>query len=112
RPPAPETLIAGLARHPELVALEEQRSRSELDATLARREKLPDPEIGLTYGARTNFPDMVGIEVSLPIPIFAATKEDRLAAAATADAEAAQRRWRGQRDRLAASIRGAWAALQ
>lgn len=106
--PGRDDLLAGLDTHPALQAFDKGRQQAKLQAQLARKEKLPDPRVGLTYGVRPAFPDLVGIEVEVPIPLFASSKEERLAAAAEADAEALGRRKAAQRDALAASLESAW----
>lgn len=106
--PARDALVAGLDGHPSLRSLDKEREQARLQASLARKEKLPDPRVGLTYGVRPAFPDLVGIELEVPIPLFASSKEERLAAAAEADAEALGRRRGARRDALAAAVEAAW----
>lgn len=112
-PPLPlpdlDHLLASIERHPELQSLRHRQEALHLEAELARKEKMPDPEISLSYGVRAEHPDMVGIGLSFPIPIFGASRADRLAAAAHAEAEAIERRMRGRWDALAAELRAAHA---
>lgn len=110
--PELETLMAELDRHPQLEALRREREALELQAQLARKEKIPDPEISLSYAVRVDHPDMVGFGVSLPIPIFGAGRADRLAAAASAAAQATERRISGRRDALVSAVRAAYAQAQ
>ncbi|AKU91424.1 TolC family protein [Vulgatibacter incomptus] len=108
--PSEAALVADLESHPELQVLTRQEEQARLEARLAQREKWPDPEVGLAYGFRTNHPDMVGAEVMIPIPVFAASNQDRLAAAARAEAESASRRRVALRESLASQLRTARAA--
>ncbi|HLV60108.1 MAG TPA: TolC family protein [Fredinandcohnia sp.] len=102
-------LLERLHRHPELAAIDHRREALLLEAELAEKEVLPDPEVSVAYGVRLMHPDMVGVGVRFPIPIFGASRAERLAAAARADARALERRMQGERDALAAALRGAWA---
>src|SRR5690606_38834730 len=43
-------LLQGIDRHPDLVALSHRREALHLEADLARKEILPDPEVNLSYG--------------------------------------------------------------
>ncbi len=110
--PDEHELFAGLDSHPELRVLSEREAQARVEARLATREKWPDPEVGLAYGFRIGMPDMIGAEVVFPIPVFAGSNQDRQAAAARADAEAASRRRSARRDSLVADVRSAWAAVR
>jgi len=103
--PAEAEAIAAIDSHPELVAFGAQEERAKLDARLASREKWPDPEVGVAYGFRTGMPDMVSAEVSIPLPVFAASDQDRRAAAARADARAAASRREARKAALVAEVR-------
>lgn len=107
--PPLEELLGALDRHPEILALRHRMEAFHLEARLARREKMPDPEIGISYGVRATHPNTIGVGVSFPIPVFGASRADRLAAAAEAEAQAIERRLQGRRDALEAELRSAWA---
>lgn len=113
-PPAPELpdtpapLLASLESHPEIRALETQKERSLLEERLAKRDRWPDPEVGLMYGVRAEGHDMVGVDVMFTLPVFASSKEDRLAAAARADARSASLRKDARLNGLKAEARAAF----
>lgn len=110
--PSEAELLAAIHSHPELVALSKQEERAKLEARLASKDKWPDPEVGLAYGFRTGLPDMIGAEVSIALPIFASSDQDRRSAAATADARAAADRREARKSNLVAEARAALAALK
>jgi outer membrane protein TolC len=107
--PPLEELLAALDRHPELLALRHRKEALHLQARLARKEKVPDPEVGISYGVRAVHPNTISVGVSFPIPVFGAARADRLAAAAESEAQAIERRLQGRRDELEAELRAAWA---
>ena len=116
-PADPEALFAAVGAHPELKALAEQAERSEIEARLAERDRWPDPEIGVMYGVRNDVdgmdvPDMVGAEIMFRIPVFASSKENRLAAAARSEGRATNSRRQGRADQLLGEARGAYAAAR
>jgi len=110
--PAQAALVASIDAHPELVALSAEEERAKLDARLASKEKWPDPEVGIAYGFRAGMPDMVSAEVSIPLPIFAGSDQDRRAAASRADARAAASRREARKATLLGDARSAWAAAE
>lgn len=107
--PPLDRLLADLDRHPELVAFDHRREALELEAELARKEKMPDPELSLSYGVRFDQPDMVGVGVRFAIPVFGASRADRLAAAAHGEAQSIERRMEGRREALASALHAAHA---
>ncbi len=116
-PEDPESLFARIERHPELRVLAEEAKRSEIDARLSERDRWPDPEIGLMYGQRSDqgdmeVPDMVGAEIMFRIPIFAGSKENRLASASRTEARATRTRREGRANELRGEARGALAAAR
>lgn len=116
-PADPEALFAHVQAHPELRVLDEQAEGREIEARLAERDRWPDPEIGLSYGQRNDqngmeVPDMIGAEIMIRIPVFASSKEDRLAAAARSEARATRSRREGRANELLGEARGAYAAAR
>lgn len=107
-PPTPEPLLTSVESHPEIKGLEVQEERSLLEERLARRDRWPDPEVGLMYGVRAEGHDMVGVEVMFTLPIFASSREDRLAAAARSDARSASLRKEARSNGLKAEARAAF----
>lgn len=110
--PSEAELMASIEAHPELAAFSVEEERAKLDARLASKDKWPDPEVGVAYGFRSGLPDMVSAEVSIPLPIFAGSDQDRRAAAARADARAAASRREARKATLLGEARAAYAAAE
>lgn len=100
------TLLDHLPRHPELVASDRGVDRAEVDLSLARKSRQPDLNVELDYGYRTDYSDMVSLQVGIPLPIFTRNRQDRDIAAARSDldAQAAMREDLGRR--LQAEVSG------
>jgi len=111
-PDDPGALLARIASHPEVAALEEQAKRSEIEARLEARNRWPDPTVQLVYGQRNDAPDMVGAQVMFDIPVFAGSKEDRLAAAARTEAKALRNRREAVVRRMEGEARAAFSAAR
>jgi len=74
--PSPDTLIAwALGSRPALRAGAERVAAAEASLVAARRELLPDFQVGVQYQRRPAFPDMVSLMVGINLPIFAAAKQ-------------------------------------
>jgi outer membrane protein TolC len=64
----------------------EQVASAQVD--LARAEKHPDWSVGVSYGQRDHFSDLVSVEFSIDLPLFPGARQDRGIAARQADYEA------------------------
>ena len=64
----------------------EQMASAQVD--LARAEKHPDWGVGVSYGQRNRFSDLVSVEFSIDLPLFPGNRQDRGIAARQADYEA------------------------
>lgn len=74
--PAADTLIArAMDMRPALRAGSERVSASEAAASAARRELLPDLELGLALQSRPAFPDMLSVMVGVSLPLFAGARQ-------------------------------------
>ena len=115
-PPLPPLadLLASLAKHPELIAADRSIDRAEAEKQLAKKARQPDLNVEVDYGYRSDYSDMVSLQVGIPLPLFTHQRQDRGIAAAQAelDAEQAQRDDLGRRlaAQLAANYRE-WQAL-
>jgi cobalt-zinc-cadmium efflux system outer membrane protein len=89
----PDTLIAGIAHHRELLAYDADERAANADIALARAEKRPDWSVELDYAQRgPRYSNMVSLEFRVGLPIFAAQRQDpsiasKEAAAARIEAE-------------------------
>ncbi|NID14521.1 TolC family protein [Luteibacter yeojuensis] len=80
---------------PELVQAQAEQERAEAAVTVADRGRRPDPTLSLTGGQVRSGPRtdrVVGISVSIPLPVLNAGSYDVSAARADADAAFASRR--------------------
>ncbi len=74
-PPA-DTLIAwALDARPALRAAAERVAAADATLRAARRELLPDVQLGVAYQARPAFPDMLSLMVGVNVPVFAGAKQ-------------------------------------
>jgi outer membrane protein TolC len=55
---------------------------------LARADKHPDWSVGVSYGQRDRFSDLLSVEFSVDLPLFASHRQDRGIAARQAEYEA------------------------
>jgi outer membrane protein TolC len=118
--PAPlEETLRVLERHPRLGSFDQRERLAQTEVALARADYQPDWALSLDYGYRTAFPDFVGIQFEMDLPLFTAHRQDRALESRVAAAEEAravradlQRRlaaeaavfdadWRAARERLA-----------
>jgi cobalt-zinc-cadmium efflux system outer membrane protein len=97
-PPAAE-LLAPLATDelPEMVQIRAERASAEAGVQVARRARIPDPTVSLTGGQVRNGPisdRVIGVNLSIPLPVLDTGRADVVAAQAQADASAANVRAR------------------
>jgi cobalt-zinc-cadmium efflux system outer membrane protein len=95
-PPGPETIVPmPAADRPELVQARANQDRAEAGVAIAQRARRPDPTFSLTGGSvrsGTRTDRVVGLSVSMPIPILNTGRAEIAAAQAEADAAFASRR--------------------
>ena len=81
-----ETLTHGLHRHPEIAAFASKAQVLEAEVAEARAAKLPDWALELAYQQRgSQFGDMVSLQVSFDLPLFAGLRQDPQIAAKLAE---------------------------
>lgn len=74
--PSADSLVAmALGSRPGLQAAAERVAAAQASRTAARRDILPDFQIGLAYQARPAFPTMVSFMVGVSLPVFAASRQ-------------------------------------
>jgi len=95
-PPGPEAIVPMPATdRPELLQARANQDRAEAGVAIAQRARRPDPTVSLTGGrvrSGTRTDRVVGISVSMPIPILNTGRAEIAAAQADADAAFASRR--------------------
>jgi len=95
--PLPDAdIVAGLARHPRLLALHQQVLAADKGVALAEQAYKPGFTVDLGYGARggTNMdgsdrPDLLSVMVTMDLPLFSGNRQDRLTEASIAESSAA-----------------------
>jgi cobalt-zinc-cadmium efflux system outer membrane protein len=74
--PSVDTLVAwALESRPALRAAVERVAAAEASLSAARRELVPDFQLGFAYQARPAFPNMVSLMVGVNLPIFAGARQ-------------------------------------
>lgn len=112
-PPALDTMLEQLDRHPELNALNEAVSVAEADANLAREAYKPDWSLDLSYGLRGgDRPDFVSVVVGVDLPLFPRNRQDKRLAARLAGVERATQLRADRHLALKAELEAAYADWQ
>jgi outer membrane protein, heavy metal efflux system len=117
----PAAILASIDRQGPLLAWQarEAMADSAIDAAIA--EKRPDWSLGTTYGRRERMPgggrrsDMLMVEVSIDLPLFARDRQDRGVAARRAEREAVAAEHEDARRAQTEAVRRAlaqWQGLQ
>lgn len=89
-PPPLEALLAGVTAHPHLNTLEKQVEVAQAETALARQSYKSDWSLELMYGLRPEFPDFLGVQVGIDLPVFPKNRQDRELAAKLALLEKAR----------------------
>jgi outer membrane protein TolC len=115
----PADLETRLEHHPQIAVMVKQEKMAEADADLARANERPDWSVQLMYSQRGSaYPNLVSLNVSVPVPWDRARRQDRELAAKlalieqmraeredasrahVAEALAMLQQWQSNRDRL------------
>lgn len=99
QPPAAVALLQRLQELPALQVLQAQVAATETEVRQAQANRRPDVTVEAMYGRRPAYPDMFSINVSIPLPINRADRQDRDVAAKLATLAEAEARYQ---DALAA----------
>jgi len=83
-----DALSQSLDRQGPLLSWQAREQVATAQVDLARAEKHPDWSIGVSYGQRDHFSDLLSVEFSIDLPLFAGDRQDRGVAARQADYEA------------------------
>ena len=89
----PDAILKHVGQHRELLTYDAMERVSDADVALARAEKRPDWSVEFDFAQRgPQYSNMVSLEVRVPLPLFAAQRQDpiiasRQAAAAQIEAE-------------------------
>lgn len=110
-PPLPQ-LQAGLSKHPQLQAALQDVARADASVQLASRALRPDVELEVEYGYRSDYADLLSLQLRLPLPVFAAQRQDRDLAAARAEHAATTAEAEDLRRQLDAALQSAYLQWQ
>jgi outer membrane protein TolC len=109
-PPPLAAMSEGLEHHPQHAMAVRAQNVAEADVALAREASKPDRSIEVGYYARSaDRSDMLMFQVAFELPIFAATKQDRLLAAKLAQLERSRELRADHLRQLRAELAGAYA---
>ena len=87
-PIAEAALLQSLDRQGPLLPWRAREQMASAQVDLARAEKHPDWSVGVSYGQRDRFSDLLSVEFSIDLPLFSGNRQDRGVAARQADYEA------------------------
>lgn len=104
----PAQLLTDIDRQGPMLGWEAREDQAQAALALARTGKRPDWKVGLVFGHRVHFDNMLGVEVSVDLPMFPGNRQDRDISArhAERDAVAAEREdaRRAQHEAVATAI--------
>lgn len=81
-----KALAQGLHKHPDLIALDPKTKVIEAELAEAQADKRPDFELEMAYQKRAQeFGDMVSVQLSVDLPLFAQTRKEPFIAAKQAE---------------------------
>ena len=81
-------LLRSVDRQGALLPWQARERMASAQVDLARAEKHPDWSVGVSYGQRDRFSDLLSVEFSIDLPLFPGNRQDRGVAARQADYEA------------------------
>ncbi len=99
-----------LISRPGLLALEKKKDATRSRIELARKDYYPDFTVGAAYGYRQDTPDgrdrsdFATIRLSMNLPLWTGTKQDKAVAQRTSESLAAEHKVREYKDRILAEI--------
>ncbi|MBN8888470.1 MAG: TolC family protein [Rudaea sp.] len=77
----PDTLLAHIGEHRELLAFDAAEHAASSEVALARAEKKPDWSLEFDYAQRgPRYSNMISLELRVPLPLFASRRQDPLIA--------------------------------
>jgi outer membrane protein TolC len=85
---APAQLLADVGRQGPMLGWKAREDKAQAALALAKAGKRPDWKVGLMFGHRLHLDNMVGIEVSVDLPIFSRNRQDRDISARYAERDA------------------------
>lgn len=101
--------LADLGAHPAVEVAEAQEQAAQRQIDVARADRKPDISWSVSYGYRPDFGDLVTAQVTIPLQIDRAGRQNRRIAEAAARADAARLRAQDTRRELASAYGAALA---
>ncbi|MGE5301433.1 MAG: TolC family protein [Acidobacteriota bacterium] len=90
---------------PVLIGAKQRIERSQLAVRLAKKNYYPDFDVGMSYGQRQSLPDFVSGFVTISIPLWHKTREDRKVAEERANARQAEELYNSMKNEIFFKIR-------
>ncbi len=84
----PAQLLTDIDRQGPLLGWKAREDQAQAALALAKAGKRPDWKVGLVFGHRLHYDNMVGVEVSVDLPIFPRNRQDRDISARYAERDA------------------------
>lgn len=104
------SLLASLDRQGNLLGWPAREQAAEAALAVARADKHPAWNVGLSYGSRVRgLSDMVSLQVGVSLPLFTRNRQDRGISARAADLDAVHAEHDDARRQQAEAIQSAWA---
>lgn len=85
---APAQLLTDIDRQGPLLGWKAREDKAQAALALAKAGRRPDWKVGLVFGHRLHLDNMVGVEVSVDLPIFPGNRQDRDISARYAERDA------------------------
>jgi len=83
-------VIARATAHPHLAGAAAKVAFANTEAALAQAAYQPDWRVELSYGARPDYSDMVGVQVGIDLPVFPGARQNQSLLAAISERAAAE----------------------
>ncbi|MGH7464013.1 MAG: TolC family protein, partial [Longimicrobiales bacterium] len=111
-PPLEEMQERAIANSPMVAAHEARIAAQAARVELARKAWLPDLDLSLQYGQRTNRSDMISLMLSVPVPLHKGERQDQQVAEAQAELAAMQAEHHVMVNDLRADLAGIYADVE
>lgn len=103
-PPLIELQNSAVKNNPELRAQQAMAAAQAARLELTRKERIPDVDVGLQYGQRDRYPDMVTATVSLPFPLQRRRNQDAFVGESRAELAALQSDYAARENAIRADV--------
>lgn len=87
-PASEATLLSSIDRQVPLLPWQSREAVAAAEVDLASAEKRPDWSVGVSYGQRDRYSELLSIEIGISLPLFPRNRQDRSISARRADLDA------------------------